>query len=129
MKSSESAIRRKTHALSTLRFEDQQLTSFSELFIFQRLFEHLQLKKRLLRCFRHLGVSPIFGHTRIMLLLIVHMLVGYRELRHLQYYQDDPLVCRLLGLTHLPDVATVSHALPTIGRSNRAGVRCAAPFR
>ena len=58
MKSSKSAIRRKTHALPTLRFEDQQLTSFSGLVIFQRLFEHLQLKKRLRGCFRH----PDFVH-------------------------------------------------------------------
>ena len=79
MKSSKSAIRRKTHALPILRFEDQQLTSFSGLVIFQRLFEHLQLKKRLRGCFRHLGVSPIFGHASIVLLLIVHMLLGYRE--------------------------------------------------
>jgi hypothetical protein len=28
-------------------------------------------------------VSPIFGHANIVLLLIVHMLLGYRELRHL----------------------------------------------
>ena len=60
------------------------------------------------------GVSPIFGHVSIVLLLIVHMLLGYRELRHLRYYQNDPLVCRLLGLKHLPDVATVSRALSTI---------------
>ena len=59
-------------------------------------------------------MSPIFGHARIVLLLIVHMLLGYRELRHLRYYQNDPLVCRLLGLKHLPDVATVSRALSTI---------------
>ena len=72
------------------------------------------MKKRLRGCFRHLGVSPIFGHARIVLLLIVHMLLGYRELRHLRYYQNDPLVCRLLGLKHLPDVATVSRALSTI---------------
>ena len=113
MKPSRSAIRRKTHALPSLRFEDQQLTSFSGLVIFQRLFEHLQLKDRLRGCFRHLGVSPIFGHANIVLLLIVHMLLGYRELRHLRYYQNDPLVCRLLGLKHLPDVATVSRTLST----------------
>jgi hypothetical protein len=41
------------------------------------------------------------------------MLLGYRELRHLRYYQNDPLVCRLLGLKHLPDVATVSRTLAT----------------
>jgi hypothetical protein len=113
MKPSRSAIRRKTHALPSLRFEDQQLTSFAGLVIFQRLFEHLQLKDRLRGCFRHLGVSPIFGHANIVLLLIVHMLLGYRELRHLRYYKNDPLVCRLLGRKHLPDVATVSRTLST----------------
>ena len=114
MKPSRSAIHRKTHALPSLRFEDQQLTSFSGLVIFQRLFEHLRLKNRLRRCFRHRGVGPIFGHASIVLLLVVHMLLGYRELRHLRYYQNDPLVCRLLGLKHLPDVATVSRALSTM---------------
>ena len=43
-----------------------------------------------------------------MLLLIVHFILGYRELRQIRYYQDDPMVRRLLGLTRLPDVATVS---------------------
>ena len=114
MKPSRSAIHRKTHLLPTLRFEDQQLTSFSGLVIFQRLFEHLRLKNRVRDCFRHLGVSPIFGHASIVVLLIIHMLLGYRELRHLRYYRNDPLVCRLLGLKRLPDVATVSRALSTI---------------
>ncbi len=114
MKPSRSAIHRKTHALPSLRFEDQQLTSFSGLVIFQRLFEHLRLKNRLRGCFRHLGVGPIFGPASIVLLLVIHMLLGYRELRHLRYYQNDPLVCRLLGLKHLPDVATVSRALSTM---------------
>ena len=114
MKSSKSTVRRKTHALPLLRFEDQKLTSFSGLVIFQRLFEHLRLKKRLRSCFRHLKVSPIFGHASIVLLLVVHMLLGYRELRHLRYYQQDPLVCRLLGLNKLPDVSTVSRALSSM---------------
>ena len=118
MKSSKSVVRRKTHALPLLRFEDQKLTSFSGLVIFQRLFEHLRLKNRLRSCFRHLKVSPIFGHASIVLLLVVHMLLGYRELRHLRYYQEDPLVCRLLGLNKLPDVATVSRALASVDASS-----------
>ncbi len=114
MKSSRSEIHRKFHRLPTLRFEDQQLTSFAGLVIFQRLFEHLELKRRIRKCFRHLKVSPIFGHSSIVLLLIVHMLLGYRELRHLRFYRDDPLVHRLLGLKRLPDVATISRTLSTI---------------
>jgi hypothetical protein len=43
--------------------------------------------------------------------LIVHLLLGYRELRDSRYYRDDPLVKRLLGLNRLPDVATLSRML------------------
>ena len=42
MKPGRSAIHRQTYVLPILRFEDQQLTLFSGLVIFQRLFEHLQ---------------------------------------------------------------------------------------
>jgi len=49
-----------------------------------------------------------------MLLLILHLIMGYRRLRDLDYYQDDPLVKRLLGLQRLPNVATVSRALRTV---------------
>jgi hypothetical protein len=114
MKSSRSAIHRKTHALPTLRFEDQQLTSYSGLIVFQKLFEQLTLKQRLRGCFKHLDVRPIFGHASIVLLLVVHLLLGYRELRHLRYYEEDPLVRRLLGLKRLPDVATISRQLATM---------------
>ena len=70
MKSSRSEIHRKTHAIPELRFEDQKLTSFSGLVIFQRLFDRLDLKTRLRQCFRQVAVNPIFGHANIVLLLI-----------------------------------------------------------
>jgi hypothetical protein len=69
------------------------------------------LKRQLTHCFRHLKVSPIFGHGLITLILIVHMLIGYRQLQDLRYYQDDPMVRRLLGISRVPDVASVSRML------------------
>jgi len=48
------------------------------------------------------------------LLLIVHLLIGYRRLREINYYRDDPMVKRLLGLSRIPDVATVSRALAAV---------------
>ena len=114
MKSSRSDVHRKTHAIPTLRFEDQQLSSFSGLVIFQKLFDHLALKARLRQCFGHKRVSPIFGHARIVLLLVIHLLLGYRELRHVRFYQNDPMVLRILGLSRLPDVATLSRTLATM---------------
>ena len=111
MKFSRSETHKKSYVLPELRFEDQKLTSFSGLILFQKLFESLGLKQRLRQCFRHLKVSPIFSHTNIVLLLVIHMLLGYRDLRHVRYYEDDPLVGHVLGLRRLPDVATISRAL------------------
>ena len=118
MKFSKAIIHRKTHGLPTLKFEDQKLTSYAGLVVFQSLFAQLGLKEQLTRCFRHLTVSPIFGHGVVTLLLIVHLLLGHRRLQDMRYYRDDPLVKRLLGVSRLPDVATVSRTLAGMdGRS------------
>ena len=111
MKSSKAKIEAKYHKIPELRFEDQKLTSFSGLLIFQVLFRQLHLKARLKNCFEHMKVSPIFGRHLVVLLMIVHLLLGFRRLREVDYYRDDPLVLRLMGLRKLPDVSTISRAL------------------
>jgi len=65
VKSSKTQIYTKFHKIPEIRFEDQQLTSFSGLLVFQLLFKRLDLKKKLKNCFSHLKVSPIFGHHLI----------------------------------------------------------------
>jgi len=111
MKYSKSAVHRKFHWLPELAFEVHRLTSFSGLVVFLALFARLDLRRRLSHCFRHRKVSPIFGHPVVVMVLIVHLLVGYRQLRDTRYYRDDPMVRRLLGLTRLPDTATLSRTL------------------
>jgi len=111
VKASKAQIQAKVHRVPRLRFEDQKLTSFSGLVVFQALFERLQLKERFRRCFSHLGVAPIFGRHLVVLLVIIHLVLGFRRLREVDYYRDDPLVLRLLGLRKLPDVSTISRSL------------------
>jgi len=108
VKSRKAQIVAKFHKIPVIRFEDQQLTSFSGLLIFQQLFKRISLKTRLKKCFAHLKVSPIFGRHLVVMLLIVHLLIGFRRLREVDYYRDDPIVLRLMGLHKLPDVATIS---------------------
>ena len=110
------------HKLPHLRFEDQQLTSFAGAIVFQLLFRRLDLKTRLKSCFPAKS-SAIFGPHLMVLLLIVHLLLGFRRLRDMDYYRDDPVVLRLLGLRRLPDVATLSRALARMGRSSIEKVR------
>ena len=123
MKYSKSQIMSRAYKIPELKFEDQNLTSFAGLIIFQPLMLGLEIKNRLFHCFRHMNLSRIFGHHVIMMLLIVHLLLGYRRLRDLAYYQDDPMVKRLLGLNQLPDSSTVSRALSSIDGMSIARVR------
>lgn len=111
MKSSKKIVRAKATAIPELRFEDQRLTSFAGLVILQRFFQVISLKTRLQKCFRHLSKGKIFDRAGLFMQLVIHVILGYRELRDVAHYQDDPLVQRVLGLKQLPDVATISRML------------------
>jgi len=118
MKRSRRSVRTKATATPELRFEDHRLTSFAGLVVIQRFFQCISLKTRLQKCFRHLSQGKIFDRTTIFLQLIIHVLLGFRELRDAAHYHDDPLVQRVLGLKHLPDVATISRMLKEADRKS-----------
>ena len=65
MKFSKQAILARVHKIPSIRFEDQQLTSFGGAIVFQMLFQRLNLKARLKQCFRPVKGSAVFGPHRI----------------------------------------------------------------
>ena len=111
MKLSRFDVRTKAHALPELNFENETLTSFGGLIIFQKFFSAIHLRARLGTCFRHLASGKVFDRGAVFLQLIVHLLLGYRELQDCRHYRDDPLVKRFLGMKRIPDVATLSRML------------------
>lgn len=111
MKFSRSETRALFRILPKIRFEDQQLSSFSGIIIFYRLFQSIQLKENLKKCFSHLQSSSTFGLHNIAFLLIVHILLGWNRLSDVKYYNDDPMVLRVLGLKRLPHVSVLSRSL------------------
>lgn len=114
MKLSRTQVQRKSYALPQLRFEDQQLTSFAGIVLFQALFARLDLLACIKKCFGQLQPSRAYGYAVVFLSLVVHVLLGYRRLRDSRFYNDDPLVLRLLQLRRLPHVATVSRVLAQV---------------
>ena len=114
MKYSKIAINSKTHAVPTIRFDEQHLTSFSGLVIFQLLLKALQLKSRLKQCLEKRLSSQPYGHATIVLILVVHITLGYRKLSDIKYYQNDPMVKHLHGVTSLPDSSTLSRRLNAV---------------
>jgi len=123
VKYSKGEIMSRAYKIPDLKFEDQNLTSFCRSDHFSTADVGAGDQNRLFHCFRHLKTSRIFGHHVITLLLIVHLLLGYRRLRDLAYYKDDPMVKRLLGLNQLPDPSTVSRALSNIDGMSIVRVR------
>ena len=123
MKLSIKSLKNKFHKILRPEFEDQKLTSFSGLVIFQALFSRLDIKSKLSECFKHLATSSGYGHSIITLLLITHLIIGYRRLSDIKYYCDDPIVLRTLGLNKLPSVATVSRMLSQHDEKSVANVR------
>jgi hypothetical protein len=111
MKLRRSQVHRQAHAIPVLKFQSQSLTSFAGLILFQQLFAALVLKSRVRTCFRHQVAGKVFSRATIFLQLIVHVLLGFRELRDSRAYRDDPIIQRILGLNHLPDVSTLSRML------------------
>lgn len=123
MKRSRSQVKNKSVAIPKLRFEDQELTSFSGLVVFQALFARLDLKARLRRCFRHWETSASYRPEELVMLLVVHLLLGFRNLRETSFYRDDPMVLRIVGWSQLPDVSVVSRFLARCGRRCADGLR------
>ena len=115
MKLSRKQVQRKSRTLPKVQFADHKLSSFSGLLLFQVLFDNLELRDRLRACFRHVKTEPAYDFALQFLALIVHILLGYRKLRDVAFYRDDPMVLRVLGLRRFPDVATLSRTLSSMG--------------
>jgi hypothetical protein len=111
VKSSKAQIHTRVHRLPEVRFEDQRLTSHAGLVLLQALFRRLNLHDRLTRCYTHLSKGLIVGLPKVTMTLIVHLMLGYRRLRDLDRYRDDPLVKRCIGLRRMPHVSTMSRSL------------------
>lgn len=105
-----------------MRFDERELTSFSGLVIFQHLFADLLLRHRLSRCFTHRRVSRILPTSTIVLILIISVILGYRRLRDVQHFKDDPLVLRILGIRSIPSTGTISRQLAGLDDRSVKGI-------
>ena len=111
MKHCRKSVERKAHAIPLIRFEQQRRTSFAGLALLQAFLAAIDFKARAAGCFRYVRAGKIYGRATVFVQLVLHLLLGYRDLRESDGYRDDPMVKHLLGLRRLPDVATLSRML------------------
>ena len=82
--------------------------------MFQRLFQQLDLRNRIRGCFAGEVSKRSYSAACVVETLIIHVLLGYRQLRDVAFYQDDPIVKRVLGLASIPGQSTLSRVLNEI---------------
>lgn len=111
MKCSRKEATCKAHAHTTLRFECHQLTAFGGLVVLQEFFGQLRLMDRLKDVFYRRQSGKVYRPQKLFLQLILHLLLGFRSLRDVACYEEDPLVQRVLGLRRIADPATLSRML------------------
>jgi hypothetical protein len=107
-------IHSRVSKIPEIRYQDQRLSSFAGVVILQALFTHLNLKERLLSCFSHLNRRTIVGLHHVTMIVILQLMMGYRRLRDIDRYRDDPIVKRALGMRRLPHVSTLSRSLARV---------------
>lgn len=100
-----------THAVPEIRFERQELTSFGGLVMLQLLLQSIDFRSSLRAAVRHLPSGGGYCASRVILILVVHLFIGWRRLRDLDYYRTDPLVRHVVGLDRMPNVSTLSRRL------------------
>lgn len=106
-----------------MRFEDHQLTSFSGMVLFQALFRKLDLREQLHRAMGTARDSATYGVHVVFLFLVVHILAGFRRLRDRDYYRDDPILRRVLGVGRMPDTSTICRRMGEANAKAVAGTR------
>jgi hypothetical protein len=70
MKYSKTEINSKTHAVPDVRFDDQKLTSFGGLVIFQLMLKSLNLKHRLRQCLERGQPNQTYGQATLVYSLL-----------------------------------------------------------
>lgn len=123
MRVSRTSVARASSAIPDVRFAHQDLTSFGGLVLLQALMQRIDLRRHLERGAMHLRRIGAYSAGQIVLLLVIHHFLGWRRLRDLDYYRHDQLVRRLIGLSQLPSVATLSRAMHSFDEASIDSVR------
>jgi len=82
--------------------------------VLQELFRSLNLLDQLKDVFYRRQTGKIYRPQKLFLQLILHLVLGFRSLRDVTCYGDDPLVQRVLGMQCIANPATMSRMLQDV---------------
>lgn len=122
MKFKKSDIRRRFKPLARTEFDSgADLTSYAGLIVVDALFGATGLREKLRRCFPERSNGSIYSVWRVVLLLVVHVMLGFRRIAHCAFYREDPMVQRIVGVSRIPDERVISRTLAQVSAAEEDG--------
>ncbi len=94
-----------------IQFVRQDMTTYSGLTLVEHYLRLFKIHQRLSNAFKNYNFSGDYKIGHILYLLLIMLLVGAERLQHLDFIKNDPLFCRVVGLTRIPHRTKVSTAL------------------
>lgn len=108
MKKSKKYYTKKYKVLPEIKFANQNITGHSGLIILFAFFKQKKIIDKIAKCFNHIKHKTVVGFQKIFIILIFHLMLGYRNLREYDCYKQDPLLLRLLSLKSYPWLSTIT---------------------
>ena len=122
MKLKKAEIRRRFKPLERIEFGGRtELTPYAGLAVVDALFRAAGLRRRLRACFPERPNGGVYGIWRIVLMLVVHLMLGFRRISHSEFYREDPMVRRVVGLSKLPGERAISRTLASVSEAEEKG--------
>lgn len=108
LKKSNIEYNKKNRCNPVIKFKKQKITSFSGIIIFFNFFKEKDFFNKIKQSVNHIQDKTVIGYHKIFIILTLHLLLGFRQLREIECYCNDPLVLRFLSLKKLPDLSTIT---------------------
>lgn len=94
-----------------IQFVRRDMTTYSGLTLVEHYLRLYRIHQRLSNTFKSYNFNGDYKIGHILYLLLIMLLVGAERLQHLEFIKNDPLFCRVVGLTRIPHRTKVSTAL------------------
>jgi len=111
MRYKKSALIARRNKILPIRFVRQDMTTYSGLTLIDHYLRLYRIHHRTKQTFKKYEFKGDYHIGDILYMLLIMLLVGAERLQHIDYFRDDPLFKRVVGLTRIPHRTKLSTAL------------------
>lgn len=91
----------------SIKFINQDLTSYAGLELLNRFFRHIKLNSRIKNVMKQFKIKGDYPGYKLIMLLICIIILGIERVSQIKYLQDDPLLKRLCELKKISSRQTI----------------------